>query len=284
MDREEALRISDDALQSLAAALKEGKSEQLTKYLDTMARFHQYSFGNCMLIFAQKPDATHVAGFGKWKEFNRFVRKGEKGIAILAPLVRKKKDESDGNASDSPKSASDEKVLFGFRLVYVFDISQTDGEEFPDLASLGGDPGTYIDSLSCIYQEKGIRLEFAEKLPRDANGMSQGGVVTIKESLLPPQKFSTMVHELAHEELHWNDKRDTVTKSMRETEAEAVAYVVCRGIGLECSTKASDYIQMWDGDDKHLLQSLDRIRKVASEILLRLSSLSRQPMEISEVA
>jgi hypothetical protein len=139
MDREEALRVSDEALQSLSAALKEGKSEQLTKYLDTMARFHQYSFSNCMLIFAQKPDASNVAGFGKWKEFNRFVRKGEKGIAILAPLVRKKKDESGSDATDSSKSSSDEKVLFGFRIVYVFDISQTEGEDLPEFATLGGE-------------------------------------------------------------------------------------------------------------------------------------------------
>jgi hypothetical protein len=284
MDREEALRVSDEALQSLSAALKEGKSEQLTKYLDTMARFHQYSFSNCMLIFAQKPDASNVAGFGKWKEFNRFVRKGEKGIAILAPLVRKKKDESGSNATDSSKSSSDEKVLFGFRIVYVFDISQTEGEDLPEFATLGGDPGSYIDALIGIYQEKGIRLNFDEQLPRDANGMSQGGVVTIKESLPPPQKFSTMVHELAHEMLHWNDERDNVTKSMRETEAEAVAYVVCRGIGLECSTRASDYIQIWNGDDKLLLRSLDRIRNVASEVLQRLSVKERQASEISQVA
>lgn len=284
MDREEALRVSDEALQSLSAALKEGKSEQLTKYLDTMARFHQYSFSNCMLIFAQRPDASNVAGFGKWKEFNRFVRKGEKGIAILAPLVRKTKDESGSNATDSSKSSSDEKVLFGFRIVYVFDISQTEGEDLPEFATLGGDPGSYIDALTSIYQEKGIRLNFGEQLPRDANGMSQGGVVTIKESLPPPQKFSTMVHELAHEMLHWNDERDNVTKSMRETEAEAVAYVVCRGIGLECSTRASDYIQIWNGDDKLLLRSLDRIRNVASEVLQRLSVKERQASEISQVA
>ncbi|XZE20338.1 ArdC-like ssDNA-binding domain-containing protein [Pirellulaceae bacterium SH449] len=284
MDREEALRVSDDALQSLAEALRQGKSEQLTKYLDTMVRFHQYSFCNCMLIYSQKPDATHVAGFGKWKELNRFVRKGEKGIAILAPLVRKKKDELGERTPESSGAASDEKVLFGFRVVYVFDVSQTEGEEIPSFASLGGDPGDHVDTLLGIYQEKGIRLEFAEQLPRDANGMSQGGAVTIKQSLPPPQKFSTMVHELAHELLHWNDERDNVTKSVRETEAEAVAYVVCRGIGLECSTRASDYIQLWSGDEKLLLQSLDRIRLIASGILQQLSNNNRVAPEVSQVA
>ena len=85
MNRDEALKMSDDALNELAQALKEGKSDKLLEYLGMLSRFHQYSFGNCMLIFMQKPDATHVAGFGRWKDLNRFVKKGEKGIAILAP-------------------------------------------------------------------------------------------------------------------------------------------------------------------------------------------------------
>jgi hypothetical protein len=91
MDRDEALKTSDEALKELSSALQQGKSEKLLEYLGMMSRFHNYSFGNCILIAMQKPDATLVAGFGKWKEMNRFVKKGEKGIAILAPLVGKKK-------------------------------------------------------------------------------------------------------------------------------------------------------------------------------------------------
>ena len=91
MDRDEALKTSDEALKELSSALQQGKSEKLLGYLGMMSRFHNYSFGNCILIAMQKPDATLVAGFGKWKEMNRFVKKGEKGIAILAPLVGKKK-------------------------------------------------------------------------------------------------------------------------------------------------------------------------------------------------
>ncbi|MCA9191069.1 MAG: hypothetical protein KDB03_04890, partial [Planctomycetales bacterium] len=95
MNREEALSKSESAIKELAQALSQGKSEVLCNYLDAMCKFHQYSFGNCMLIYIQKPDATFVAGFNRWKEFHRWVKKGEKGIAILAPLVRKVKD--DGN-------------------------------------------------------------------------------------------------------------------------------------------------------------------------------------------
>jgi N-terminal domain of anti-restriction factor ArdC len=260
MDRDEALKKSDEALRSLSESLKAGKSEQLMIYLDALSRFHQYSFGNCMLIYMQKPEATHVAGFNRWNELHRWVKKGEKGIAILAPLIgRKRKDEAEQSTNEKSKDESG-KVLYGFRVVYVFDVSQTDGKELPEFAALGGDPGEHFDRLLDLYREKGIKLDWVDHLPHGANGCSSGGTVCIVNSLHPAQKFSTMVHELAHEMLHWNENREDFTKAVRETEAEAVAYVVCKSIGLACSTRASDYIQKWQGDEKTLLQSHDRSR------------------------
>ena len=118
----------------------------------------------------------------------------------------------------------------------------------------------------------------------DANGMSAGGKITINATRPKPQMFSTMVHELAHEMLHWGDRRESTTKVVRETEAEAVAYVVCRSVGLECSTKASDYIQLWSGDDKVLMQLLELIRTVASKILTELDSADVESKEVAHVA
>jgi hypothetical protein len=141
-----------------------------------------------------------------------------------------------------------------------------------------------------IYRNEGVALEFVPSLPRSANGMSAGGTVSIVESLPKPQMFSTMVHELAHEMLHWGDRRETTTKVVRETEAEAVAFAVCRSIGLECSTRASDYIQLWTGDEKVLMQSLEQIRSVASKILTQLQDVpseqatSEQVKEVAHVA
>lgn len=300
MNREEALKQSDEALKELAQSLSQGMSDKLLNYLAAMARFHQYSFGNCIMIYMQKPDATQVAGFGKWKELNRFVKKGEKGIAIFAPMVGKKKsdkdakDASSSNANHSNSETSDatnaNKVLYGFRVVHVFDVSQTEGEELPEFASLDGDPGDKIDRLIEIYRNEGVALEFVPSLPRSANGMSAGGTVSIVESLPKPQIFSTLVHELAHEMLHWGDRRETTTKVVRETEAEAVAFAVCRSIGLECSTRASDYIQLWTGDEKVLMQSLEQIRSVASKILTQLQDVrseqatSNQVKEVAHVA
>jgi len=289
MDREEALKKSDDALQELANALKQGKSDKLLEYLGMLSKFHQYSFGNCILIYMQKPDATLVAGFGRWREQNRFVRKGEKGIAILAPLVGKRKKDSDASepqpqSTNATSKENSPKVLYGFRVVHIFDVSQTEGQELPDFATLGGDPGEKIQRLEEIIRGHGIGLEFVEHLPFDANGMSEGGKVSIVSTLPKPQMFSTMVHELAHELLHWGDRRETTTKVVRETEAESVAYVVCRSIGLDVSTRASDYIQLWNGDEKVLMQSLELIRTVASKIISELESTIVDSEEVSHVA
>jgi hypothetical protein len=283
------LKKSDEALKELSSALEQGKSEKLMEYLGMMSRFHSYSFGNCILISMQKPDATLVAGFGKWKEMNRFVKKGEKGIAILAPLVGKKKKAAESTVSQSVipneiPTGESPKVLYGFRVVHVFDVTQTEGQELPEFASLGGDPGDRIDKLEAIIRGKGISIEYVDSLPFDANGMSEGGKITINSNRPKSQVFSTMVHELAHELLHWGDRRESTTKVIRETEAESVAYVVCRAVGLECSTKASDYIQLWSGDEKVLMQSLELIRNVASKILTELEGVATESKEVAHVA
>jgi len=297
MNRDEALKKSDDALQELAHTLQQGKSEQLLEYLGMLSRFHHYSFCNLILIYTQFPEATHVAGYGRWRELNRFVRKGEKGIAILAPLTRKRfHKDAEREGIDPPCAASESsndsdtrdtttpKLLYGFRIVYVFDVSQTEGQELPDFASLGGDPGLHVPHIESVIRDRGIELVFENQLPGNANGMSQGGKITILDSLPAAQRFSTMVHELAHEMLHWKDPERQLSKALVETEAEAVAYVVCRAVGLDCSTRASDYIQLWSGDSRILLQSLEKIRTVASTILLELDSLAQQKKEVLHVA
>lgn len=128
MKAEEAKKIADQALQNLTDALKNGKSERITQYLAMLARFHRYSFGNVLLILSQNPDATHVAGFGTWKQMGRFVKKGEKGIVIIAPMsIRPKNDKPKGE-----EQSDRDKPILRFRGVYVFDVSQTDGEPLPN--------------------------------------------------------------------------------------------------------------------------------------------------------
>ncbi len=133
MKSKEVKQLMDEAIEELTAALNAGHTEELTRYLAAIGRFHRYSLHNVMLITLQKPTATHVAGFHTWNKLGRHVRKGEKGIFILAPLVRKKEVvETDTESAD--------RVLLGFRGCAVFDYSQTEGQELPGIGSVEGDP------------------------------------------------------------------------------------------------------------------------------------------------
>lgn len=266
MNREDAIKKSEEALNELAEALKQGKSEALVEYLNAVSRFHQYSFCNCMLIYLQMPTATRVAGFNRWRELDRFVKKGEKGIAIIAPMIGKRKKGKGETKPSNDESESELRVVRGFRTVFVFDVNQTDGKELPEFAKLSGDPGDLQTKLESLIAEFGIDFSYVDSL-FGANGVSMGGRIEVLATLDPAQKFSTTVHELAHELLHQKDSRRETTKTMRETEAEAVAYTVCRWAGIECSTRAADYIQLYNGQVEHLLHSLELIRAVAAWII-----------------
>lgn len=258
-------QMTSDALAQLEQELVKGKSESLKSYLATMSKFYRYSFGNVMLIAFQKPDATRVAGFHAWKKFNRFVKKGEKGIMILAPVLRKFADAESQNGD----GLNDNKTvtrLVNVRTTYVFDVSQTEGEPLPEFVSAKGDPATHLEKLKKLVSTKGIVLEYAQNL-RGAFGLSSGGKIQLLEGLVGAQEFSVLVHELAHELLHHGERRRETTKTIRETEAEAVAFVVGHSIGLELSTASSDYIQLYRGDSETLSESLTFIRNIAAEII-----------------
>ena len=268
MNREDATKRSDQALQELAAALEQGRSDTLIRYLDMLARFHKYSFGNCILIACQRPDATLVAGFERWRQLGRYVKKGEHGIAILAPVTYRRRTCEASEEQDEAEARA-ERVL-GFRAVHVFDVSQTEGEPLAEFAATSGDPGQKLARLEEIVRGKGIELSYAP-IPGGALGVSEGGRITVLPTLSPAETFSVLAHELAHELLHRSERRQETTKTIRETEAEAVAYVVCRAVGLDCSTKSSDYIQLYAGDKALLVQSLDHIQQVASSIISELA-------------
>lgn len=271
MNRDDALKMSDQALQELANALQQGKSEELLTYLDFCSKFHRYSFGNCMLIALQFPAAKMVAGFSRWKELGRFVKKGEKGIAILAPIMtRAKQKDKDGNDGQEPEDRH-ARYLRGFRVVHVFDVSQTEGAEIPDLNQVDGDPGDNIERLERLVESKGIVLNYEPDLD-GAFGVSKGGSISVLENMPKAQTFSVLVHEFAHELLHRGDRRSETTKTMRETEAEAVAYIVCRAVGMPSNSSSADYIQLWNGDLPMLAQSLELIRDVAANIITELET------------
>jgi len=256
MRREDIQRLVAGATEDLVSALEAGKSESLTRYLAAMGRFHDYSLGNAILIALQRPSATHVAGYRAWQRLGRQVRKTERGIAIMAPILRRADDDSE-----------EDKVV-AFKAAHVWDIEQTDGRPLPEFAKVEGNPSIHLEQLKAHITGQGIDLAYSDSLG-SAYGLSCGGKILIRPGLGPAEEFSVLVHELSHEMIHKQGQTEQKTsRKVREVEAEAVAFVVSQACGLDCGTAASDYIQLYDNGGKEtLLASLERIHRTAREII-----------------
>jgi N-terminal domain of anti-restriction factor ArdC len=262
MKSEQIKEFTEKASQRLVTALAAGPSDALASYLQAIARFHRYSLHNVLLITLQKPNASHVAGFRTWNQLGRFVKKGEKGILILAPLLRRQPDNADGSSTDL-------SIIMGFRAAYVFDVSQTEGQDLPQIGSVHGNPGEQIERLRGFAAAQHISIEYSEHIA-PARGTSYGGRIALLPGQSTAEEFSTFVHELAHELLHRGGRREGTSRKVRETEAEAIAFVVCHAIGLDTGSAACDYIQLWNGDVNTLTQSLAYVQQAASQILAAL--------------
>jgi antirestriction protein ArdC len=182
-------------IKRLIEQLEAGHSDALTNYLTAISRFHQYSFGNVLEIARQMPTATRVAGFWTWKNLGRSVKAGQKGIRVLAPIVgvRRKKDED----AQKDITKQNERILLGFRKAYVFDISQTDGADLPEMRQVSGDPGENLERLAAFVRGHGIQLGYNEHIA-PALGMSYGGRIALLPGQSKAEEFSTLVHETAH--------------------------------------------------------------------------------------
>jgi len=197
-------------------------------------------------------------------------------------MVGRKKP-SDGIATEiQTDNAADERKpqqqLYGFRAAYVFDVSQTEGKELPTLADVEGDVTGHRERLIEYVESQNIKLRYSEKIA-PAKGLSSGGRITLLTGMQPAEEFSTLVHEMAHEMLHRSERRTLTTKQVRETEAEAVAFVVCQSIGLQTGTASADYIQLWNGDAKLLAESLEVVQRTAAVIL---GAISPRPATVEE--
>lgn len=275
MNADDLKKLTATALERLAHLLDQGRSEELTLFLQAMARFHRYSIPNVCAILAQRPTATHVAGFRTWRSLGRYVRKGEKGIAILAPIIRLCRDDDEEAASstipetDREPESDDElppvRVVRRFRIVYVFDLAQTEGQPLPEPASAQGDPGIGLARIKAAIVAQGIALEYANHL-QGALGLSCGGRIRILNGLSVASEFRVLAHEFAHELLHKDAARPD-SLDTRELEAEAVAFVVGETIGLDLAAASRDYIHLYRGDADALRESLARIQRAAARIL-----------------
>jgi len=262
---------TDELLQQLTEGVEKlTTSDEWVRYLDVQQRFHHYSFGNVLLIALQRPDATRVAGFHRWLEVGRHVCKGEKGIAILAPIVSRIKVE-DKETGEERTIASAPRA---FRVVHVFDISQTDGEELPEIPChrLEGEGAAY-DELTTYAEGLGFRVEVGE-LPGETNGLCDHTTrtITVREGLAPAQQTKTLTHEIAHAMLHGLDFE--APRAQKELEAESVAYIVCGSIGVDSGDYSFGYVAGWGGGDdaiKRIRESGHRIQQTAQHILRELS-------------
>ena len=257
-------------------------SERYKEYLKVMSRFHNYSFNNTLLIAMQKPDASLVAGFTAWKNnFQRNVIKGEKGIKIIAPSPFKVKQQTEKIDPHTRKPVMEEKevTIPAYKVVSVFDVSQTEGKELPDIAvdELTGDVDRYKDFFIALEKTSPVPIGF-EKITGGAHGYYHLGDkrITIDEGMSELQTLKTAIHEIAHAKLHdidlnapKDEQQPRVDRRTREVEAESVAYTVCQHYGLDTSDYSFGYVAGWSSGRElaELKGSLETIRSTAAEII-----------------
>ena len=279
-------------VQEITEKLEQGikelfESEKYKTYLNTMSKFHNYSFNNTMLIAMQKPDATLVAGFKAWqKNFDRHVKKGEKGIRILAPAPYKIKEERDKidpvtqelllDKDGNPQKEEVEITIPAFRAVSVFDVAQTDGKPIPELAAkeLLSDVEGYQDMIRAGEAISPVPIEL-EEIAGDSKGYydREAKRIAVQENMSEGQTLKTMIHEVAHSKLHSKeveqDEQMKKDRNTKEVEAESIAYTVCQHFGVDTSDYSFGYIAGWSSgrDTKELRASIDTIRRTASELI-----------------
>ena len=265
-------------------------SERYREYLRVMSKFHNYSFNNTLLIAMQKPDASLVAGFSAWKNnFGRNVIKGQKGIKIIAPSPYKIKQEMKKidphtqqpiiGKDGKPVTEEKEITIPAYKVVSVFDVSQTEGKELPDIAvdELTGDVERYRDFFAALEKTSPVPIGF-EQIPGSSHGYYhlEDKRIAIQEGMSELQTLKTAIHEIAHAKLHdidlnapENEQQPRVDRRTREVEAESVAYTVCQHYGLDTSDYSFGYVAGWSSGRElsELKSSLETIRSAAAEII-----------------
>ena len=262
------------ALERLHAGVTELLSSQVWQdALRFKTKFHSYSFNNALLIYLQRPDASLVAGYKRWQELGRQVRKGETGIAILAPIVRRIEDK-------------DEKQVVGFRSARVFDVAQTDGESLPEVPQ----PVLLTDDSEAVQTAlvKAEALAAAKGFPVVYGGLHGGAlgsfsvtkrVIKVRNDLPPLQTLKTLVHELAHGLMHADPKAGE-QRHLVELEAESCAFLVLHELSLDTSRYTFPYLANWAEHPDELLKAGEKAARVAAAVLGEIKPLA----EVAETA
>ena len=287
-----------DELHQITDKLEKGvkdvfQSDKYKQFLNVMAKFPRYSVNNTMLIMMQRPDAQLCQSFTGWKQMGRYVKKGEKGISILAPAPYKiereqtKLDEKGRPVFDADGEPVKEKVevtIRAFKVVKTFDLSQTDGKELPTIgpSELVGNIEGYPKLLQAIQEISPVPVSF-ELIDGDAKGFYhlEDKKIVVQDGMSEVQTIKTLLHEMAHEKLHDKDnvpEAKDISRNGKEVEAESVAYVVCQHYGINTSDYSFSYVAGWSEgkETPELKASLDKIRQTASEFIYQID----QKMEV----
>ncbi len=256
MDTPQLLKEIESRLKELAEETdKVRASEFFKEYLDTMSRFWNYSYHNQLLIYFQKKDATRVAGFVTWNGLGRSIKAGSKAIRILAPFTFKQYDEEQDK----------EIEVIRFYPVSVFDVSQTEGQELPDIdIEVQGEE--HLDLLHkllefCYWHD--IEVDFEELGINNLYGYSLGGRIAIGLSQSVNTQVNTLLHEISHELIHRKDSK--ASRQQKEIQAEGVAYVVSKHFGLEI--KSFNYLALYDADYKKIMENLEVIAEASKKLI-----------------
>jgi antirestriction protein ArdC len=279
--RGDRLKAAHDKLQQAVAGIASG--DDWKRMLQVVSKFHRYSFNNHLMIFLQRPDATVVAGFNRWKSLGRFVKKGEKGIAIFAPCKYKTKIETDDG---------DEKTLQqirGFRVVHVFDISQTEGEELPDLDAvrpklLDADAPEGIWEALTAHADS-IGYEVIRHQRGSENGYCDflNKQIAVRPDVSTAQAVKTLIHELGHALLHGEGR--VASREIAEVEVESVAFIVCDALGLDSADYSFPYVTRWaEGSTDLVKETAERTIGCAKQILGGLEVRSPKENEMKEAS
>lgn len=263
------MRDYSTLLEGLSAGIADlTTSEKWTQYLDVQSKFYRYSPNNVMLILLQNPYATRVAGYNAWKALDHQVMAKESALRILAPMTYKRDDAPEGENA---------REIRGFKLVPVFDISQTEGPDLPDIVSKleGLAPEGVFVKLSEFAKGIGFRVERPESLESGANGDTSHseGRIRVVSANSEAQQVKTLAHEIGHALLHDPGAETTTetTRGLKELEAESTAYVICTALGMDTSDYTFGYVAGWAGGAPEALAgikaSTGRIQKAATAVL-----------------
>lgn len=287
-----------DELQQITDKLEKGvvevfQSDKYKQFLNTMAKFPRYSVNNSLLIMMQRPDAQLCQSFTGWKQMGRYVKKGEKGISILAPApykIEKEQTKLDDkgkpvfDADGEPVKEKVEVTIRAFKVVKTFDLAQTDGKELPTIgpSELVGSIEGYPKILQALQDISPVPVSF-EMIGGEAKGFYhlEDKKIVVQDGMSEVQTIKTLLHEMAHQKLHDKDavpEAKDITRSGKEVEAESVAYVVCQHYGINTSDYSFSYVAGWSEgkETPELKASLDKIRQTASDFIYQID----QRMEV----